>query len=75
MNSRALRRIQRRRMKGWRMREGAAHVGRPTRWGNPIPVAPTGRFDAAGRAEYVASLMRQQVAQIRTALRGKDLAC
>jgi hypothetical protein len=29
-------RIQRRRVKGWRMPEGAIYVGRPTGWGNPF---------------------------------------
>lgn len=29
------RRIQRQRMKGWRMPDGAVYVGRPSRWGNP----------------------------------------
>lgn len=28
-------RIQRRRVKGWRMPAGAVFVGRPSRWGNP----------------------------------------
>lgn len=28
-------RIQRKRVKGWRMPEGAVYVGRPTEWGNP----------------------------------------
>lgn len=28
-------RIQRKRVEGWRMPEGAIYVGRPTRWGNP----------------------------------------
>lgn len=31
-------RIQRRRVAGWRMPEGAVYVGRPTRWGNPFTV-------------------------------------
>jgi hypothetical protein len=31
-------RIQRTRVKGWRMPEGAVYVGRPTRWGNPFKV-------------------------------------
>jgi len=31
-------RIQRKRVKGWRMSEGAIYVGRPTRWGNPFTV-------------------------------------
>lgn len=29
-------RIQRKRVKGWHMPEGAIYVGRPTRWGNPF---------------------------------------
>jgi hypothetical protein len=29
-------RIQRKRMKGWRMPEGAIYVGRPSVWGNPF---------------------------------------
>lgn len=31
-------RIQRRRIKGWRMPEGAAYVGRPSIWGNPFKI-------------------------------------
>jgi len=31
-----MRRIQRRRTKGWRMPENTKYVGRPTKWGNPI---------------------------------------
>jgi hypothetical protein len=31
-------RIQRKRVKGWRMPENAIYVGRPTKWGNPFPV-------------------------------------
>lgn len=31
-------RIQRRRVKGWKMPENAVYVGRPTKWGNPFSV-------------------------------------
>ena len=31
-------RIQRKRVKGWRMPEGAKYVGRPSRWGNPFRI-------------------------------------
>jgi len=68
-------RIQRSRVKGWRMPPGAVYVGRPSRWGNPIPIEPTGHFDERGRAEYVATITVQQRAEIRRALRGRDLAC
>jgi hypothetical protein len=31
-----MKRIQRKRVKGWRMSENAIYVGRPTVWGNPF---------------------------------------
>ncbi|GAS92665.1 DUF4326 domain-containing protein [Mycolicibacterium brisbanense] len=31
-------RIQRKRVAGWRMPEGAKYVGRPSRWGNPFRI-------------------------------------
>lgn len=34
-------RIQRKRVKGWRLPEGAICVGRGTRWGNPFRVGGT----------------------------------
>lgn len=37
-----MRRIQRKRTKGWRMPEGAVYVGRPSRWGNPFPIGYEG---------------------------------
>jgi len=41
-------RIQRQRIKGWRMPPDAIYVGRPTRWGNPFIVgAPYFVVDAA----------------------------
>jgi hypothetical protein len=33
-----MKRLQRKRTKGWRMPEGAVYVGRPTVWGNPFPI-------------------------------------
>ncbi|MFB8772133.1 DUF4326 domain-containing protein [Streptomyces broussonetiae] len=36
------RRIQRRRLKGWRAPAGAVYVGRGTRWGNPYLVRQCG---------------------------------
>lgn len=57
------------------MELGAIYIGRPSRWGNPIPLEATGQFDAAGQAEYVATLTRQQYHEIRRELRGKTLCC
>ena len=33
-----MKRIQRKRSKGWRMPENTVYVGRPSRWGNPYRV-------------------------------------
>ena len=45
-------RIQRKRIKGWRMPEGTIYVGRPTRWGNRANwrdfVGPTFEIDEDG---------------------------
>ena len=38
----AVKRIQRKRTRGWRMPEGAVYVGRPSRWGNPFDAAAMG---------------------------------
>ncbi len=40
------RRIQLRRVKGWRKPAGAVTVSRPSRWGNPFPVDEYGRDEA-----------------------------
>lgn len=76
-------RIQRRRVKGWRMPEGAVYVGRGSRWGNPVLVGDRrtgGVIDQAGAVE--AFLRRLHTGQLRFSeadvvrhLRGKSLAC
>lgn len=55
-------RIQRRRVPGWRMPEGAVYVGRGTRWGNPFVVWQDAY--APGKPWYVSSVYggHQQVA-------------
>jgi len=40
-----MKRIQRRRTKGWRMPENTVYVGRGTKWGNPLKVIPDKQFD------------------------------
>jgi len=77
------RRIQRKRVKGWRMPEGAVYVGRPTKWGNPFEVDVHG--DAAtcaflycewlaGRVEAPRMVRRPLVREL-VELRGRDLVC
>jgi hypothetical protein len=63
-------RIQRRRVKGWRMPENTIYVGRGTRWGNPFTIANSGNIHPCLRfAVEVAPLLDV------TPLRGKNLCC
>ena len=83
MKSTRPRRIQRQRVKGWRMPEGAVYVGRGTRWGNPFRVGKTQMHDIRdATAQECVDLYREwvtapqgMVAEIREHLRGRDLAC
>jgi hypothetical protein len=69
-------RIQRKRMKGWRMPEGAVYVGRPTRYGNPYSVKVWGTRERAV-GEFRALMRRWGAFRdlVKMELRGKDLAC
>lgn len=84
---RAPKRIQRRRVKGWRMPRNTICVTRPGRWGNPYRL---GLFTDYGRHSAVDDFKRWLAGdvgarvwagppptkkEIRTALRGKNLAC
>ena len=68
------RRIQRKRTKGWRMPPNTVYVGRPSKWGNPFPVAKYGRdlalFNFRQRMKNLV-LIGADFSE----LRGKDLAC
>jgi len=68
-------RIQRKRIKGWRMPENAVYVGRPTKFGNPFYAPPYSRAEAV-RLYRRALLSGNPVGgKIIQELRGKDLAC
>lgn len=76
-------RIQRKRVKGWRMPENAVYVGRPSKWGNDF-ISGVRPLNAESRAKALALFkdMLQRApdrptlfAQIRRDLGGKDLAC
>jgi hypothetical protein len=87
----APKRIQMRRVKGWRMPEGAIYVGRPSRWGNPFLVGapypdgdppelqhPATRMDVAEMFEDLCHGLLLLPAPTRDdlePLRGHDLAC
>ena len=40
-----MKRIQRKRTKGWRMPENTVYVGRGSKWGNPLKVVPDKEFE------------------------------
>lgn len=72
-------RIQRRRVKGWKMPEGAIYVGRPTKWGNPFRRGE-GDDPQWAVSDYEQWLMEETAGdKIRLAatreLRGHDLCC
>ncbi len=83
------RRIQRSRVKGWKMPPNTVYVGRPTRWGNPFGGALAAKhyerwLHGDMSVESAAQLMRWPVAshmrpaiKARAAwdLRGQNLAC
>jgi hypothetical protein len=80
-------RVQRQRVKGWKMPENTISVTRPGRYGNPFPIGEFGPMDRfAIDAEGAVGLFRAMLAdpEMREAagypadlspLRGKNLAC
>jgi hypothetical protein len=68
-------RVQRRRTAGWRMPADTVYVGRPTKFGNPFPVAEHGQAAAVERFRLWLQTQPLLVDQARRELRGKHLAC
>jgi len=85
------RRIQRKRVKGWRLPFGAVYVGRPSMWGNPwcagelrgtLPPMTAGQA-VARYEQWLASTVSQpphgaaraHILMCLYQLRGRDLAC
>jgi hypothetical protein len=76
-------RIQRKRIKGWRMPANAVYVGRPTKWGNPYYLGslrkPGGELGMSQVIEnYRHWILGGGVGKDKLdpkELRGKDLAC
>lgn len=82
----AHRRIQRHRVKGWRMPPGAVYVGRGTPWGNPYQIGMTspdhpGRMHVMGKHGIVRAFRGYAGRKLEhdeewlAPLRGKSLAC
>ena len=71
-------RVRLSRAKGWRMPPNAVKVDRSTRWGNPFGVGPgcTRRQAVAAFALHLAATEQASLRdEIRSELRGKNLAC
>lgn len=83
-------RIQRKRVKGWKMPPNTVYVGRPTKWGNPFKVGEPYRvFTEEGIVQdhkkavslfnlYRVFAVNKDVAyanKIQEELKGKNLAC
>jgi hypothetical protein len=73
-------RIQLKRVKGWRMPEMAVKVARPGKWGNPYIVPEDGTREKVTR-KFEESLLsgtgrvKFTVEDVRRELIGRDLAC
>jgi hypothetical protein len=71
-----MKRIQRKRTKGYRMPRNAVYVGRPTRWGNPfVLVDEKDRKAVLRRYEKWLKKMLKKDPHFLDPLKGKDLAC
>jgi hypothetical protein len=68
-------RIKLSRIPGWRKPAGAVVVSRPSRWGNPFPVAEFGRDEAIRRYRELLTDTPGLVDEMKRDLAGRDLAC
>ena len=77
-------RVQRKRVKGWRMPPNTVYVGRPGKWGNPfvpgdinfmIPTLVVDKRHAYQLYAAHAPLNEKLVEAARKELKGKNLAC
>ena len=68
-------RVQRRRVRGWKMPPNTVYVGRPTKWGNTFLVGPYERQDAIALFRKWLEAHPELVEDARRELRVKDLAC
>ena len=71
-------RIQRKRVKGWKMPENTVYVGRPTPFGNQFYVGLYRDYtaaDAVNSFEHSLEMNFRLVDKIKKELRGKNLAC
>jgi hypothetical protein len=74
-----MKRIQRKRTKGWKMPANTVYVGRPTKWGNPYKIGELGLLTREAVLKAYENWVRQTIhvedSHFLDPLRGKDLAC
>ena len=81
-----MKRIQRKRTKGWRMPSNTIYVGRPSRWGNPFTlkfrrheIMTDQRQEREHAIACYRDLLRgfspEELGEYLAPLKGKDLAC
>ena len=73
-----MKRIQRKRNKGWRMPKNAIYVGRPTKWGNPFSLYGDGRVLRTTVLKRYETKLKELVkadSHFLDPLQGKDLVC
>jgi hypothetical protein len=79
-----MKRIQRKRTKGWRMPPNTVYVGRPSKWGNPFKIEDFKTEDFQDRVARAAAILKYEEVLDKALLvnphyldelKGKDLAC
>lgn len=74
-----MKRIQRKRTRGWRMPPNTVYVGRPSKFGNPFKIGEYGNIRSREEAirAYETYVERLLIAHsdFLDELKGKDLAC
>lgn len=70
-------RIQRKRIKGWKKPEGAMIVDRTSRWGNPFKIGSGVTREQSVRLfeQYLKAMPKGKREEFLEPLRGKDLLC
>lgn len=69
-----MKRIQRKRTRGWKMPPNTVYVGRPTKWGNPYKVGRDGTAALVAEKYEWWLTFTGRINEVEE-LRGKDLAC
>jgi hypothetical protein len=71
-----MKRVQRKRTRGWRMPPNTVYVGRPTKWGNPWHLE--GERNRAELLRFYRTYLKEKLSHdphFLDELKGKDLAC